>query len=135
MRNTFMACWTVWLLCLGGAAWAQAPEPPEVAARAYLLVDLTANQVLVAKGADQPLEPASLTKLMSAYLVFDALKSKKISLEQTFPVSTRAWKMPGSRMFIDPKMNVPVEDLLRGMIVQSGNDATVALAEGLAGSV
>ena len=78
MRNTFMACWTVWLLCLGGLALAQAPEPPEVAARAYLLVDLTANQVLVAKGADQPLEPASLTKLMSAYLVFDALKSKKI---------------------------------------------------------
>lgn len=135
MRNTFMACWTVWLLCLGGLALAQAPEPPEVAARAYLLVDLTANQVLVAKGADQPLEPASLTKLMSAYLVFDALKSKKIRLEQTFPVSTRAWKMPGSRMFIDPKMKVPVEDLIKGMIVQSGNDATVALAEGVGGTI
>ena len=134
MRDT----WTAWLaacfLCLTGMAWAQTPEPPEVAARAYLLVDLTANQVLVAKGADQPVEPASLTKLMSAYLVFDALKSKKISLDQTFPVSTRAWKMPGSRMFIDPKMNVPVEDLLRGMIVQSGNDATMALAEGVGGT-
>ena len=135
MRDTLTAWLAACFLCLTGMAWAQAPEPPEVAARAYLLVDLTANQVLVAKGADQPLEPASLTKLMSAYLVFDALKSKKISLEQTFPVSTRAWKMPGSRMFIDPKMNVPVEDLLRGMIVQSGNDATVALAEGVAGSV
>ena len=135
MRNKLTAWLTAGLMCLLATAWAQAPEPPEVAARAYLLVDLTANQVLVAKGADQPLEPASLTKLMSAYLVFDALKSKKISLEQTFPVSTRAWKMPGSRMFIDPKMNVPVEDLLRGMIVQSGNDATVALAEGVAGSV
>jgi serine-type D-Ala-D-Ala carboxypeptidase (penicillin-binding protein 5/6) len=68
-------------------------------------------------------------------VVFDALKSQKISLQQTLPVSTRAWKMPGSRMFIDPKMNVPVEDLLKGMIVQSGNDATIALAEGVGGTV
>jgi D-alanyl-D-alanine carboxypeptidase (penicillin-binding protein 5/6) len=76
MRDTLTAWLAACFLCLTGMAWAQAPEPPEVAARAYLLVDLTANQVLVAKGADQPLEPASLTKLMSAYLVFDALKSK-----------------------------------------------------------
>jgi D-alanyl-D-alanine carboxypeptidase (penicillin-binding protein 5/6) len=79
-------------------------------------------------------EPASLTKLMSAYLVFDALRSKKLDLKQTLPVSERAWKMPGSRMFIDPKMQVPVEDLIKGMIVQSGNDATMALAEGVGGS-
>ncbi len=118
-----------------GTAWAQMPAPPEMAARAYLLVDVSAGQVLAQQQADAPVEPASLTKLMSAYLVFDALKAKKITLQQTFPVSTRAWKMPGSRMFIDPKMQVPVEDLLKGMIVQSGNDATVALAEGLAGSV
>src|SRR5574343_441321 len=72
---------------------------------------------------------------MTAYLVFDALRAKKIALDQTLPVSERAWKMPGSRMFIDPKMQVPVEDLIKGMIVQSGNDATVALAEGVAGSV
>ncbi len=116
-------------------ASAQALTPPEVAARAYLLLDVTSQQVLAAKDADVPVEPASLTKLMSAYLVFDALKSKKISLTQTFGVSERAWKMPGSRMFIDPKMQVPVEDLIKGMIVQSGNDATVALAEGVAGSV
>jgi D-alanyl-D-alanine carboxypeptidase (penicillin-binding protein 5/6) len=75
-----------------------------------------------------------LTKLMSAYLVFDALKSKKITLQQTLGVSERAWKMPGSRMFIDPKMKVPVEDLIKGMIVQSGNDATMALAEGVGGT-
>ena len=81
------------------------------------------------------MEPASLTKLMTAYLVFDALRNKKIELQQTLPVSERAWKMPGSRMFIDPKMMVPVEDLIKGMIVQSGNDATVALAEGVGGSV
>jgi len=127
------------LLVLGlyVSVWARAqmPQPPEVAARAYLLLDVTANQILAAKDIDMPVEPASLTKLMSAYLVFDALKSRKIDLKQTFPVSERAWKMPGSRMFIDPKMKVPVEDLVKGMIVQSGNDATMALAEGVGGTV
>ncbi len=128
------------VLFLGCApqVWAQAPamsQPPEIAARAYLLMDVTAGQILAAKDIDAPVEPASLTKLMTAYLVFDALKSKKLDLKQTLPVSVRAWKMPGSRMFIDPKMQVPVEDLVKGMIVQSGNDATVALAEGVGGSV
>jgi D-alanyl-D-alanine carboxypeptidase (penicillin-binding protein 5/6) len=122
-------------ISLSFAALAQAPQPPEVAARAYLLMDVTAGQMLAQKDIDSPVEPASLTKLMSAYLVFDALRAKKIDLKQTFPVSERAWKMPGSRMFIDPKMKVPVEDLIKGMIVQSGNDATVALAEGVGGSV
>ena len=114
---------------------AQAPQPPEIAARSYLLLDITSGQVLAEKDADSSVEPASLTKLMTAYLVFDALRSKKISLSQTLPVSVRAWKMEGSRMFIDPKMQVPVEDLIKGMIVQSGNDATVALAEGVGGTV
>lgn len=121
-------------LVLWPAAQAQMPQPPEVAARSYLLLDVTANQILAAKDIDTPIEPASLTKLMTEYLVFDALKSKKITLKQTFPVSERAWKMPGSRMFIDPKMQVPVEDLIKGMVVQSGNDATMALAEGVGGS-
>ncbi|WP_281790048.1 D-alanyl-D-alanine carboxypeptidase family protein [Limnohabitans sp. INBF002] len=116
-------------------AQAQVPQPPEIAARAYLLVDLTAQQTLAELDADKPIEQASLTKLMTAYIVFDALKAKKISLQQTFGVSERAWKMPGSRMFIDPKMKVPVEDLIKGMIVQSGNDATMALAEGVGGTV
>ncbi|MES2511564.1 MAG: D-alanyl-D-alanine carboxypeptidase family protein [Pseudomonadota bacterium] len=115
-------------------AQAQAPQPPEIAARSYLLLDVTANQILAAKDIDSPVEPASLTKLMTEYLVFDALKAKKIDLKQTLPVSERAWKMPGSRMFIDPKMQVPVEDLIKGMVVQSGNDATMALAEGVGGS-
>jgi D-alanyl-D-alanine carboxypeptidase (penicillin-binding protein 5/6) len=114
---------------------AQPPMPPEIAAKAYLLMDVTSGQVLAAKDPDMAVEPASLTKLMTAYVVFDALKSGKINLTQTFPVSERAWKMPGSRMFIDPRMQVPVEDLIKGMIVQSGNDATTALAEGLGGSV
>jgi D-alanyl-D-alanine carboxypeptidase (penicillin-binding protein 5/6) len=111
------------------------PQPPEIAARSYLLLDVTANQMLAGKDIDMSVEPASLTKLMTAYLVFDALKLKKFDLKQTLSVSERAWKMPGSRMFIDPKMKVPVEDLIKGMIVQSGNDATVALAEGLGGTV
>ena len=116
------------------SVWAQIPQPPEIAARAYLLLDVTANQLLAQKDIDSPVEPASLTKLMSAYLVFDALRVKKLDIKQTLPVSERAWKMPGSRMFIDPKMQVPVEDLIKGMIVQSGNDATMALAEGVGGS-
>ena len=122
-------------ISLLAGAHAQSPQPPEIAARAYLLLDVSAHQVLAAKDADMQVEPASLTKLMTAYLVFDALKSGKISLDQKFPVSERAWKMPGSRMFIDPKMQVPVEDLIKGMVVQSGNDATIALAEGVGGDV
>lgn len=117
-----------------GVAHAQAPQPPEIAARNYILVDITANQVLAAKDIDAPVEQASLTKLMTGYLVFDALRAKKITLDQKLPVSVRAWKMPGSRMFIDPKMQVPVDDLIKGMIVQSGNDATMALAEGVGGT-
>ena len=117
-----------------GMAHAQAPQPPEIAARTYMLVDVTANQVLAAKDIDAPVEQASPTKLMTGYLVFDALRAKKVALDQKLPVSVRAWKMPGSRMFIDPKMQVPVEDLIKGMIVQSGNDATMALAEGVGGT-
>ncbi len=130
MKTLFAAL--VATLCITVAA--QTPQPPEVAARSYLLVDVTANQILASKDIDLPVEPASLTKLMSAYLVFDALRNKKIDLRQTLPVSERAWKMPGSRMFIDPKMQVPVEDLIKGLIVQSGNDATMALAEGVGGT-
>ena len=115
-------------------AMAQAPQPPDIAAKSYLLLDVTANQILAEKNIDAPIEPASLTKLMTEYIVFDALRAKKIDLKQTLPVSERAWKMPGSRMFIDPKMMVPVEDLIKGMVVQSGNDATMALAEGVGGT-
>ena len=130
---TFSACTFAWAP-LQAHAQSAAPEAPEIAAKAYLLLDVTANQILASRDLDMPVEPASLTKLMSAYLVFDALKSKKIDMKQTLSVSERAWKMPGSRMFIDPKMKVPVEDLIKGMIVQSGNDATMALAEGVGGT-
>jgi D-alanyl-D-alanine carboxypeptidase (penicillin-binding protein 5/6) len=128
----------VWMAMLTAAcitaAAQELPQPPDIAARSYLLLDITAKQILAAKDIDMPVEPASLTKLMTAYLVFDALRLKKIDLRQTLPVSDRAWRQPGSRMFIDPKMAVPVEDLIKGMIVQSGNDATMALAEGVAGT-
>jgi serine-type D-Ala-D-Ala carboxypeptidase (penicillin-binding protein 5/6) len=117
------------------AAVAQVPQPPELSARNFLVMDVSANQILAGREIDAPVEPASLTKLMATYLVFDALRSRKIDLKQALPVSVRAWKTPGSRMFIDPKMQVPVDDLVKGMVVQSGNDATVALAEGVGGTV
>lgn len=135
MKRFFRAAWAALFLLLSLAVQAQMPQPPEIAAKAYVLIDMTANQVLAARDPDMAVEPASLTKLMTAYLVFDALRAKKLDLRQALPVSERAWKMPGSRMFIDPKMRVPVDDLIKGMVVQSGNDATVALAEAVSGSV
>jgi serine-type D-Ala-D-Ala carboxypeptidase (penicillin-binding protein 5/6) len=123
---------------LVSVAHAQAPLPPELAAKSYLLMDLTSNQSLAERNADEPADPASLTKLMSAYVVFTALRDKKIALEQKLSVSKRAWderKAGGSLMFIDTTMTPTVDELLRGEIVASGNDAAVALAEGVAGSV
>jgi D-alanyl-D-alanine carboxypeptidase (penicillin-binding protein 5/6) len=117
---------------------AQMPQPPEIAARQYILLDLSSQQVLAERDADAQADPASLTKLMTAYLVFNAIRDKKLDLEQTLPVSKRAWderKGGASVMFIDPKMTPKVSELLRGLIVQSGNDAAVALAEGVSGSV
>ena len=130
--QALLASW-MFLFCL--AVLAQPSQPPAIAAKSYLLFDATSSQMLAGRDIDAPVEPASLTKLMSAYIVFDALRAKRFTLEQKLPVSTRAWKTPGSRMFIDPKMQVPVEDLVKGMVVQSGNDATVALAEGVASTV
>jgi serine-type D-Ala-D-Ala carboxypeptidase (penicillin-binding protein 5/6) len=125
-------------LAVVGTAGAQTPQPPEVAAKSYLLLDMTSRQVLAERDADAPADPASLTKLMTAYLVFSALRDKKLGIEQTLPVSLRAWaerKGGGSLMFIEPRSTPKVADLLRGMIVNSGNDASVALAEGVGGTV
>jgi D-alanyl-D-alanine carboxypeptidase (penicillin-binding protein 5/6) len=128
-------------LLLGAASlpsFAQAPQPPVIAARNYVLLDMSSNQVLAEKDADAQTDMASLTKLMTAYVVFGALRDKKITLEQTLPVSRRAWderKGGTSVMFIDTTMTPKVDELLQGMIVQSGNDASVALAEGVGGSV
>ena len=108
--------------------------PPAIAAKSYLLLDFHSRQILATQKADERFEPASLTKLMTAYLTFSALKQKKIEPTQVVPVSQRAWKAEGSRMFIDLRKPVTVDELIRGMIVQSGNDACVALAELIAGS-
>jgi D-alanyl-D-alanine carboxypeptidase (penicillin-binding protein 5/6) len=108
--------------------------PPPIAARAFLLVDALSDKVLAAQSPAERFEPASLTKLMTAYLVFTAIKEKKLDPAQTLPVSERAWKAEGSRMFIEPRKPATVAELIRGMIVQSGNDASIALAEGIAGS-
>ncbi|MDE2047803.1 MAG: D-alanyl-D-alanine carboxypeptidase [Betaproteobacteria bacterium] len=116
-------------------ARAQMPSPPDVAAKAWVLYDMTSHQVLASKDMDAPVEPASLTKLMTAYLVFDALKTKRINGDEMITPSVLAWKQEGSRMFIEPRKPVSVNDLLKGMIAQSGNDATVALAETVSGSV
>src|SRR5215472_2010669 len=111
-----------------------AVPPPAIAARAYILIDVLSGQTLAAQNADEPREPASLTKLMTAYLAFGALRDKQIVPSQMVTVSEHAWRAEGSRMFIEPRKAVSVDELLRGEIVQSGNDAAIALAETVAGS-
>jgi len=105
-----------------------------VIGRAWVVADVSSGQILAAEKPDERFEPASLTKLMTAYLTFAALKQGRIKLDQAVPVSPRAWKAEGSRMFIEPNRPVTVDELIRGMIVQSGNDACIALAESVAGS-
>ncbi|MCZ4328878.1 D-alanyl-D-alanine carboxypeptidase [Castellaniella denitrificans] len=107
---------------------------PTLGAKAWLTLDANSGQVIAAQNPQQTVEPASLTKLMSAYVIFDALESGRLKLDQKVHVSEKAWKTEGSRMFIDPNTEVSVDELLQGMLVQSGNDATVALAEAVAGS-
>jgi D-alanyl-D-alanine carboxypeptidase (penicillin-binding protein 5/6) len=125
------------LVMMAGAS-AQAPVPPEVAAKSYLVLDLSSNQVLASREADTAADPASLTKLMSLYVVFTAIHDKKIALTQKVPVSKLAWdqrKAGSSLMFIDTTMTPTVDELLHGEIVQSGNDAAVALGELVGGTV
>jgi D-alanyl-D-alanine carboxypeptidase (penicillin-binding protein 5/6) len=122
------------LVVAGQALAQQLPIPPSLAAKSWLLLEMGSNQVLTAEKPDERLEPASLTKLMTAYLTFAAIRQKTISLNQPLPVSEKAWRTGGSKMFIKVATQVPVEDLIKGMIVQSGNDACVTLAEAIAGS-
>ncbi len=107
---------------------------PSIAAAAYVLLDTASGQVIVAQNADERREPASLTKLMTAYLAFEALRDGSLVPSQMATVSEAAWRAEGSRMFIEPRKAVSVDELLRGMIVQSGNDASIALAESVAGT-
>ena len=109
-----------------------APLPPELAVKAYLLKDFNSNRVLAEQQSSNRVEPASLTKLMTAYLSFKALKNGHLMLDQSLPISEKAWRIEGSKMFVEPSMTVTVDELLHGMIIQSGNDASIALAEGIA---
>lgn len=108
--------------------------PPQIEARAWLLMDSASGLPLAEKNPDARVEPASLTKLMTAYIAFSAIKEGRLKPDQALPVSERAWRAEGSRMFLDPKKPARVDDLLKGMIVQSGNDACIVLAEAIAGS-
>ncbi len=109
------------------------PSPPSLGADSYILMDYDSNRILVDVNVDKRHDPASLTKMMTAYVVFSELKSKHIAIDDHVTVSEKAWREPGSRMFIEVGDKVPVKALLQGMIVQSGNDASVALAEHVAG--
>ena len=130
LRTACLIC----ALCSAPAAFAFDPPPSQIAARAWVLIDTQSGQLLTGYQHDERFEPASLTKLMTAYLVFDALKQKKLKPDQIVPVSEKARKATGSRMFIQTDIPVSVNELMRGMIIQSGNDATIALAEAVAGT-
>ncbi len=118
------------------SAFAQSVPSPTIAAKSWLLLDATSNQVLASNEPDMRIEPASLTKLMTAYVAFTAIQDKKLDLNQMITISTNAWKVDpsSSKMFIEPRVPVKVNDLLYGLIVQSGNDAAVAIAEAVAGT-
>ncbi len=124
---------SLWLLVFPARAQGNLTAP-YVAAHAYYLLEQESEQILAALNPDLRVEPASLTKLMTAYLTFEALKNKTLSPNQTVTVSQHAWKSPGSRMFIEPQRPVTVDELIHGVIIQSGNDASVALAEAISGS-
>ncbi len=131
-----------WLILWAGMSNASAqslpalplPSAPPLAAKSWLLMDANSGQILAAHNPNERIEPASLTKMMTAYLTFAALRDGRLKMDQKLLVSVHAWRTGGSRMFLLPNTRVPVSELLRGMIVQSGNDAAVTLAEGIAGS-
>lgn len=131
-----------WIICIAfvvalpqwASAQISAPPPPNLNARGYLLMDFDSGRVLASKAADATMEPASITKLMTAYVVFRAIRSGQVNLDDEVVISEKAWRTTGSRMFIEVGKKVRVSELLQGMIVQSGNDASVALAEFVAGT-
>jgi D-alanyl-D-alanine carboxypeptidase (penicillin-binding protein 5/6) len=131
LRLTFLSLLT---FLFSAFAQAQTVPSPTLAAKAWLLLDYGSGQILAAQDPDTRIEPASLTKLMTAYVAFGAIKQGTLKRDQNVTVSERAWKTDGSKMFIEPRKPVTVDELLHGMITQSGNDACIALAEAIAGS-
>lgn len=131
--RTLLLC-MAWLVAFGASAKVLVPNPPEIAAQGYVVMDATTGTILSQKNADVSLPPASLTKIMTSYIAARELAAGRIKPTDMVPVSVRAWSMEGSRMFIREGTKVPVEDLLKGIVIQSGNDASVALAEYIAGS-
>jgi serine-type D-Ala-D-Ala carboxypeptidase (penicillin-binding protein 5/6) len=113
---------------------AETTPPPKLAVNAYILKDFNSNSTLAGFNEKQRVEPASLTKIMTAYLAFEAVQNRHLKLDQPLPVSEKAWKIEGSKMFIEPNKPVTVDELLHGLIIQSGNDASITLAEGIAGT-
>ena len=130
----FLAALVLLALLVAPSARAAAPPAPPIVGKAWVVADVSSGQVLLAEKADERFEPASLTKLMTAYLVFAAMRDKKLSAGQQVTVSDKAGRAPGSRMFVRAGTQVSVDELVRGMEVQSGNDASIALAEAVAGS-
>ena len=133
-NKVFAVVFTLLLIPLAALAEAPAPAPPTLAATGYLLIDIDSDNILASKDEGQRLEPASLTKIMTAYVLFRELRDGSVKAGDEVLISEKAWKTPGSRMFIEVNKRVTVDDLLKGMIIQSGNDASVALAEHVAGS-
>ena len=137
MRNILIYIIIFVSYLVGASSFAAAlpiPKPPSTGAKSFIIQDFESGHILAEKNADQSVEPASITKLMTAYVVFNELQAGNISLNDMVTISEKAWRTPGSRMFVEVNKQVLVEDLLQGMIVQSGNDATMALAEHIAGS-
>lgn len=132
------------LLCFSTAGWSNPvqtvptpyviPSAPKTDAKAYVVIDFNSGKVLASKNEHERIEPASLTKIMTGYVVINELKNGNIKLDDKVTISQKAWKMPGSKMFIEVGKQVPVRELIKGMVIQSGNDASVALAEHIAGS-
>ena len=138
LKDTLISLFTVFTLFVLFASAAHAavpiPAPPQVAAKNFILVDAYSGHVMAEKDADAKIEPASITKLMTAYVIYKELESGSMSMDDVVTISEKAWRMGGSRMYVEVDKKVSVYDLMKGLIIQSGNDATVALAEHVAGT-
>ena len=134
MRITTQFLFFIFSFLLVLNSHAEVTPPPNLAVNAYILKDFNTGTMLAGFKENERVEPASLTKIMTAYLAFEAIQNRYLKLDQSLPVSEKAWKIEGSKMFIEPNKPVTVDELLHGLIIQSGNDASITLAEGIAGS-